>query len=528
MALFAIHFVCLVNPGDGDGFMSSEFQATLNSKQMQDVPADVVLGSRVSIRHHNTHGGYLHSHNHMYPTGSKQQQITLYPHKDENNAWLLENQTQPEGADGPIMGLKAWDELAPIPIQDGTVLRLHHIVTSRRLHSHDVRPPVSEADWQNEISAYGYEGFEGDANDYFRVEIVKSMSDGAAAKTHLRTIETKFRLIHVMTGCAVFSHKVKLPDWGFDQQEVTCAKQGTLPNSIWYVEQNEHPQLGSDSEKVNYKNPGFLGKFWELQKVMWTTNAGLVESHAWDSRPPSWPVLRRGINFWGKDNRQIYLLGNPVVWYSSTLAIAIYFVFKGLSVLRWQRGYKDYDNVNFKRFDYEIGTSVLGWAFHYFPFFLMQRQLFLHHYFPALYFAIMTLCQIYDFGANRIASLGLKERPGIGRSGIAALLAASIVAFTLYAPLAYGNPWTQDACNKVKLFDTWDFDCSTFHTDVSTLMGRLIGSDHENVSNYANCRISFHSMTCHLLTRGMLQRLELHRCPSMWKPGSRRQAKIPM
>ena len=51
MALFAIHFVCLVNPGDGDGFMSSEFQATLNSKGMQDVPADVAFGSRVSIRH---------------------------------------------------------------------------------------------------------------------------------------------------------------------------------------------------------------------------------------------------------------------------------------------------------------------------------------------------------------------------------------------------------------------------------------------------------------------------------------------
>ena len=24
MAMFAIHFLCLVNPGDGDGFMSSE------------------------------------------------------------------------------------------------------------------------------------------------------------------------------------------------------------------------------------------------------------------------------------------------------------------------------------------------------------------------------------------------------------------------------------------------------------------------------------------------------------------------
>ncbi len=476
MALFAIHFVCLVNPGDGDGFMSSEFQATLNSKAMQDVPAEVILGSRVSIRHHNTHGGYLHSHNHMYPTGSKQQQITLYPHKDQNNAWLLENQTQPEGLDGPITGINAWDIGEPIPIKDGAILRLYHTVTDRRLHSHDVRPPVSEAEWQNEVSAYGYAGFEGDANDLFRLEIVKSLSDGALAKTQLRTIETKFKLVHVMTGCALFSHKVKLPDWAFEQQEVTCAKQGTLPNSIWYVEQNEHPLLGPTAEKVNYKNPGFLGKFWELQKVMWTTNAGLVESHAWDSRPPSWPMLRRGINFWGKDHRQIYLIGNPVIWWSSTVAIGIYFLFKGFSILRWQRGYKDYESINFKRFDYEIGMSVLGWAFHYFPFYLMQRQLFLHHYFPALYFAIIALCQIYDFGTNRISALGLRERPAIGRSGIALFLAASIVAFTLYAPLSYGNPWTQDACNKVKLFEAWDFDCNTFHTSYDQYGNSALGA----------------------------------------------------
>ena len=478
MALFGIHFLCLVNPGEGDGFMSSEFQATLNSKSMQDVPVDVLLGSRVSIRHHNTHGGYLHSHNHMYPGGSKQQQITLYPHKDENNVWLLENQTQPLDVKGEeIKGLLAWDHVAK-PLEDGAVIRMYHLTTHRRLHSHDVRPPVSEADWQNEVSAYGYEGFDGDANDLFRVEIVKSLSDGPRAKEKVRTIETKFRLIHVMTGCALFSHKVKLPEWGFDQQEVTCAKQGTLPNSIWYVEQNESPLLGADSEKVNYKKPGFFGKFWELQKVMWTTNAGLVESHAWDSRPPSWPWLRRGINFWGKDHRQVYLLGNPVVWWTSTLAIVVYVVFKGFSVLRWQRGCNDYDNVNFKRFDYEIGTTVLGWAFHYFPFFLMQRQLFLHHYLPALYFAVIAVCQIYDFGMSRIEGpFGFRDNPMIGRSGVVAFLAASIVAFTIYAPLSYGNPWTQEQCRSVKLLDTWDFDCNAFHFAVSLYNSKSENSD---------------------------------------------------
>ena len=468
MALFGIHFICLVNPGDGDGFMSSEFQATLNSKAMQDVPADVVLGSRISMRHLNTQGGYLHSHNHMYPTGSKQQQITLYPHKDDNNVFVIENQTQPLGMDGqPINGTWAWDKLPVTHLQDGAVIRLYHATTDRRLHSHDVRPPITEADWQNEVSAYGYAGFEGDANDLFRVEIQKSMSDGEEAKKRVRTIQTKFRLVHIMSGCALFSHKVKLPDWGFEQQEVTCAKQGTLPNSIWYVEGNDHPGLGPNSEKVNYRNPGFLGKFWELQQVMWRTNAGLVESHAWDSRPPSWPVLLRGINFWGKNYRQIYLIGNPVIWWSSTIAVLTYLVFKGISIVRWQRGFKDYDNVSFKRFDYEIGTSVLGWFFHYFPFFLMSRQLFLHHYLPALYFAVIVLCQIYDFAANRIGSFGLRNRPVIGKGALGLFLCLSITTFMLYAPLSYGNAWTKSACRRTKWLDTWDWDCNNFLDEYS-------------------------------------------------------------
>jgi len=463
-AMFAIHFLCLVNPGDGDGFMSSEFQSTLNSKGMRDVKADVLMGSKVSIRHVNTQGGYLHSHPLMYPGGSKQQQITLYPHKDENNVWLLENQTQPLDMHGePINGTKAWDELPDIHyLKDGDVIRLYHTATHRRLHSHDVRPPVTEAEWQNEVSAYGYEGFEGDANDLFRVEIVKKKSKGAVAKERVRTIETKFRLAHIMTGCVLFSHKVKLPEWASEQQEVTCAKGGTLPNSLWYIEFNEHPKLGDDAEKVNYRNPGFFGKFWELQKVMWKTNAGLVESHAWDSRPGSWPILRRGINFWGRDHRQIYLMGNPVVWYTATLAVLIYVIFKGIAVLRWQRSCTDYSNTIFKRFDYEVGSSVLGWAFHYFPFYLMQRQLFLHHYFPALYFAVIAFCQIFDFVTVRVIPSARRGGGIVNTAGALGLLVLSIVAFGLFSPLAYGNPWTKSQCKMVKLFPSWDFDCNTF------------------------------------------------------------------
>jgi dolichyl-phosphate-mannose-protein mannosyltransferase len=73
-------------------------------------------------------------------------------------------------------------------IENGAVVRLQHVVTEKRLHSHDVRPPVTEVDWQNEVSGYGFPGFEGDANDYFRVEIVKSESANGVAGERLRYV----------------------------------------------------------------------------------------------------------------------------------------------------------------------------------------------------------------------------------------------------------------------------------------------------------------------------------------------------
>ena len=94
MSVFRIHFMILHNSGDGDGFMTSHFQHTLDGHSMEDTFAglfiqhelcsilkdvlDVVLGSKISIRHLNTQGGYLHSHPHNYPAGSKREQLPLF------------------------------------------------------------------------------------------------------------------------------------------------------------------------------------------------------------------------------------------------------------------------------------------------------------------------------------------------------------------------------------------------------------------------------------------------------------------
>ncbi|SCV70352.1 BQ2448_1746 [Microbotryum intermedium] len=453
MVMFKIHFAILSNSGEGDGFMSSEFQHTLRGHGMEDTFADVMIGSTITVRHFRTQGGYLHSHPSNYPGGSKQQQITLYPHRDENNNWIVLNSTADPDRPDPQT------DSPPRPLQDRDIIVLHHISTNKKLHSHDIRPPISEVDYQNEVSAYGFEGFEGDANDHFSIEIDQMETDtkhgGRNAKKRVQTLRTRFRLRHLLTGCYLFSHKVKLPEWGFEQQEVTCNKNPSHDNALWYIETNEHAALPSTSPRVNYRRPGFFSKFFELQKVMWLTNAGLTDRHAYDSRPHSWPLLRRGINFWVKDHRQIYLIGNPFVWYLATFSVLAYFGIRGLLILRWQRGYKDFAHSQVVFYDGVCGFLMLGWFLHFFPFFLMSRQLFLHHYFPALYFSILLSASVFDLATSFL-------KPKFRLQAVVLFALAAMATYWYFSPLTYAGVWTHEQCIRAQWRPHWDFSCDDF------------------------------------------------------------------
>ncbi|KAG0151050.1 hypothetical protein CROQUDRAFT_651569 [Cronartium quercuum f. sp. fusiforme G11] len=460
MFIFQIHFWVLSGSGEGDAFMSSEFQHTLRGHWMPDTFADVLVGSNVTIRHINTQGGYLHSHPQPYPTGSRQQQVTLYPHSDTNNLWTILGRLA-DDTDVQHRPPKGYYNREKIFVNHTSFIRLEHAETNKKLHSHDVRPPVTEVDYQNEVSAYGFPGFPGDANDEWIVEIVSKHSElvtDPISGTRLRALRTKFRLRHPLQNCYLFSHRVKLPDWGFEQQEVSCNKNPTLANSLWYIESSTHPLLQMDrkAEKVNYRRPSFVEKFLELQKVMWQTNKALVDRHAYDSRPSSWPVLRRGINFWVKDHRQVYLLGNPFIWWLSSAAVGVFGVMKVLLILRQKRGYRaDLNNANISKYN-GIGCYLtLGWATHYFPFFLMNRQLFLHHYFPALYYAILLTSSIFDLATA-------KSRTKTRLKALSLIVLVAVWSWWVFAPITYAGLWTRTECERARWLRTWDFSCHEF------------------------------------------------------------------
>lgn len=163
----------------------------------------------------------------------------MYPHRDTNNDWRIVNATAPGDP------YTAWQDDGITYVTEGARVKLRHVQTEKSLHSHDIRPPVSDVEFQNEVSGYGIPGYSGDANDDWIVEIHKGDRRDRESSKRVRTLRTQFRLKHPMTGCYLFSHKVKLPEWAFEQQEVTCNKQAVMANSLWYVETSTHPNCKS-------------------------------------------------------------------------------------------------------------------------------------------------------------------------------------------------------------------------------------------------------------------------------------------
>ena len=143
--------------------------------------------------------------------------------------------------------------------------------------------PLTPAD--NEVSGYRA-AYSKDPNDFWRLEVVDDWAGRDGTDAPVRALTTRFRLLHVQTGCylrsacpppprgpprgpsvrksvrltdvlpsppsqgrhehtrADRSHPVVLPDWGFGQHEVTCRYGNAAgdAHTIWNVEEHRNPR----------------------------------------------------------------------------------------------------------------------------------------------------------------------------------------------------------------------------------------------------------------------------------------------
>lgn len=447
---FYVHFEILINSGPGDGFMSPEFQETLGDNPLTKDAKAINYYDTVTMKHKDT-GVLLHSHAARYPLryddgriSSQGQQVTGYSHPDGNNQWqILPAVDRPEGS------------REGLPIFGGDHVRLRHVATDTYLLTHDVASPYYPTN--QEFTTVSSELAAGEKYNFTLFEVRMNTKKRDRVKTKMG----QFRLIHVPTKVAMWTHTKKLPEWGFGQFEINGNKNIKDVSNIWYFD--EITDL-TDPERIKYvpkerKKMPFLKKYWELQGIMFAQNNALSKDHPYASQPISWPFLLRGVSFWTKDKEklQIYFVGNFAGWWLEAAFIAMYLGILAADQLSRRRNFNVLEKATRSKLYNSLGFFFVGWATHYFPFFLMGRQKFLHHYLPAHLAAAYLTGGLFDFIFGEMESPISSEETNEKKNGkgaksikkainwpyvITAVVYLSILfaTFIYYAPITYGWP----------------------------------------------------------------------------------------
>ncbi|CAG8443966.1 3298_t:CDS:2 [Cetraspora pellucida] len=428
-----------VTSGPGDAQMSSLFQASLRGNNFYENPIKVAYGSRFTLKNMGYGGGLLHSHVQTYPSGSKQQQVTCYHHRDANNEWFIKKPRE----------LHVENDTEIEFVKHNDVVRLFHAQTSRNLHSHQVAAPVTKSLY--EVSCYGNEQI-GDKNDHWVVEVIDDLFEKT---NNIHSLTTRIRFRHQVLGCYLKAANAILPQWGFKQIEVTCDKNDNPSDSHthWNVEHHWNDKLPSGGSS-HYRTL-FLHDFWHLNVAMYTSNNALVpdpdKEDILASHPLQWPILQVGIRICGWDDNAVkyYLLGNPAVWWSGTASLVIFVLLFAWYLIRRRRQYRDFTQAQWFHFLYVGKLCFIGWLLHYLPFYIMGRVTYLHHYFPALYFTILMCAFVLDHFTSTCNSI-IKHIV----FGISYFMVISV--FLYFKDIAFGFDYPSSELNGRKWLSTWN------------------------------------------------------------------------
>ncbi len=213
------------------------------------------------------------------------------------------------------------------------------------------------------------------------------------------------------------------------------------PGDAFMTPQFRKSLVGSqDNNDKNIKSLNIFQKFIELNKEMYTSNATLMAGHPYSSKWYTWPFMIRPVYYWYEANpstdsgqvlaSRIYFLGNPIIWWASTIAI-FYLLLNILSDF--------YHNIKPKLLPALLAGVYL---FNMLPFIGIKRAMFLYHYLIGLIFAIVALVYLID---------NLENKKRI----FAILLVVSFVSFIFFAPLSYGLPLSDRAYQIHNWLKSW-------------------------------------------------------------------------
>ncbi|EIE77605.1 hypothetical protein RO3G_02309 [Rhizopus delemar RA 99-880] len=207
------------------------------------------------MKHKDTNA-FLHSHDLHYPlryedgrVSSTGQQVTGVMESSDNCFWRIK----------PTIPIENNGE--PVPVRNGDIVQLEHVVTGTNLLTHDVASPWMPTN--EEITTVPLNT----RYEETLFKIVFEDEDDNILETHM----TPFRLIHEDTKVAVWAHNKKLPEWGLGHLEVNGNKNAIDSTNYWVAQEIKGKNATEINSKKNEKQLGhmpFIKKFIELQSIM--------------------------------------------------------------------------------------------------------------------------------------------------------------------------------------------------------------------------------------------------------------------
>jgi dolichyl-phosphate-mannose-protein mannosyltransferase len=223
-------------------------------------------------------------------------------------------------------------------VKNGDVVQLRHLGTDTVLLTHDVASPYYPTNQEFTTTSLDLANGERRNDTLFEIKI-----EGGKTNQEFRSLSSQFKLVHVPTRVAMWTHTTPLPDWAFNQAEINGNKNMLQTSNLWYVDTIESLEEGSprtQKEDRKVKTLPFFRKYLELQRAMFYHNNALTSSHPYASEPFQWPFLLRGVSFWTKNEtrEQIYFLGNPIGWWLASSLLAVFAGVIGADQLSLRRG----------------------------------------------------------------------------------------------------------------------------------------------------------------------------------------------
>ena len=178
----------------------------------------------------------------------------------------------------------------------------------------------------------------------------------------------------------------------------------------------------------------------ERQVFMYDFHSTLGDTHAYQSPPWSWPLLKRPVSYYFEitgsgDYKEVLATGSPLVWWSSLGAL-------GAAALSWLRR-RDPARPE--------GVILAGFAWSYAPWFFLagdRSAVFLFYLLPALPFMCLALA---------LVAVRLSRTSG-GTAAVGSFCAVAALLFAFYFPLLSGTAlpyeawrariWRFDSCEK--------------------------------------------------------------------------------